>query len=199
MKRNGISPASFLGLLLIAAALFLCLHNRREDSAAGETAASAAEALETWAAEETMTAAAEYISPECREMPVMTVDGRAYVGVLEIPALERKLAVLSESTPEGLKTAPGRFRGSVYTDDLVICAHNYASHFGDIGTLQPGEILFFTDAENVSHSFRVEKVEILQADAVQEMTQSIWDLTLFTCTPGGGERVTVRCMNMRIK
>lgn len=191
MKRNGISPASFLGLLLMAAALFLCLHNRHEDCAAGESAAMAAAVLETWQPEAT--------EPELpREMPVAVLDGRSYVGILEIPALEIRLAVLNDSTPEGLKTAPGRYYGSVYTDDLVICAHNYAAHFGKIGTLAPGETLIFTDTEGTGYSYRVEKVEILQPDAVGEMTQSPWDLTLFTCTPGGRERVTVRCMNMRI-
>ena len=197
MKRNGISPASFLGLLLMAAALLLCLQNLREDKRAGEVAGRAAAALETGAAKERL--AEPTVSEEVREMPVITIDGREYIGTLEIPALKLKLAVLAECTPEGLKTAPGRFSGSVYTDDLVIGAHNYASHFGRIGTLAQGESVLFTDGEGRCHGFRVEKTELLEPDAVEEMTQSSWDLSLFTCTPGGGQRLTVRCMNMRIE
>ena len=43
--------------------------------------------------------------------------------------------------------------------------------------------------------FRYEVVELetLMPTAIEEMTSGDWDLTLFTCTIGGGSRVTVRC------
>lgn len=34
--------------------------------------------------------------------------------------------------------------------------------------------------------------EILEPDDEEAMTTGDWDLTLFTCTPGGQTRVTVR-------
>ena len=42
-------------------------------------------------------------------------------------------------------------------------------------------------------SYKVGEIITLQPEAVEEMTESDWDLTLFTCTIGGATRVTVRC------
>lgn len=42
--------------------------------------------------------------------------------------------------------------------------------------------------------YEVAEIEILSPDAVEEMTEDDGDLTLFTCTLGGGSRVTVRCV-----
>jgi sortase A len=39
----------------------------------------------------------------------------------------------------------------------------------------------------------VAEVETLEPTAVEEMTNSGYALTLFTCTYGGQSRVTVRC------
>lgn len=48
---------------------------------------------------------------------------------------------------------------------------------------------------NTSHVFDyvVSELEILEPYAVSQMTEGDWDLTLFTCTPGGQHRVTLRC------
>ena len=42
--------------------------------------------------------------------------------------------------------------------------------------------------------YEVMYVEILDNNAVEEMSAGQWDLTLFTCTYGGATRITVRCM-----
>ena len=42
-------------------------------------------------------------------------------------------------------------------------------------------------------SYEVVEVDILNPTAIEEMTDSGFDLTLFTCTYGGQSRVTVRC------
>ena len=41
--------------------------------------------------------------------------------------------------------------------------------------------------------YRVRTVSELSPSSVSEMTESAYDLTLFTCTIGGRMRVTVRC------
>jgi sortase A len=38
----------------------------------------------------------------------------------------------------------------------------------------------------------VEK-EVLKSTAIEEMEAGEWDLTLFTCTIGGADRITIRC------
>lgn len=72
-------------------------------------------------------------------------------------------------------------------------AHNYKSHFGRLSELQAGDIVVFTDINNIEHYYEVVLLETLPKNATKEMITSGFDLSLYTCTPGGSNRVTVRC------
>lgn len=100
---------------------------------------------------------------------------------------------MSEWDYTRLKTAPCRYTGSSKTDDLVICGHNYGRHFGRLKNLQAGDLLTFTDMDGVTTVYEVKETQILQPAQVEEMIESSYDLTLYTCTYGGRTRVTVRC------
>ena len=58
---------------------------------------------------------------------------------------------------------------------------------------QPGDIVIFTDVNGADHCYEVVLLETLPKEATQEMITSGFDLSLYTCTPGGAGRVTVRC------
>lgn len=179
-----------LGAVLVLAALSLFLSNRREDS----TAKRAAEEVLIQMVEQIETSD-ETGYPNLYD-PTMTeteIDGYAYVGYLSIPSLKLELPVMSEWDYPRLKIAPCRYTGSTKTDDLVICAHNYASHFGVLQNLTLGDKVYFTDIDGVIWAYAVEAVDVLQPTAVEDMTAGEYDLTLFTCTYGGQTRVTVRC------
>lgn len=194
------------GLLLLAAALFLWAYNGQESRRAGDSAQQVITELtqsltrqppaEAGAGPEQTEAPAvklpEYLLDAQREMPEKTVNGRAYIGVLSIPSLNLELPVLSQWSYPNLKEAPCRYSGSLYQNDLIICAHNYASHFGRLKTLQPGDTLLFTDMDDQVVSFQMVEQETLEPNDQEAMTTGDWDLTLFTCTPGGQTRVTVR-------
>lgn len=194
------------GLLLLTAALFLWAYNGQESRRAGDSARQVITELthsltqeaatEGGAAPEQEKAPAvklpEYLLDDQREMPEKTVGGRDYIGVLSIPSLDLELPVLSRWSYPNLKVAPCRYSGSLYQNNLVICAHNYASHFGRLKTLQPGDTLLFTDMDDQVVSFQMVEQEILEPNDEEAMTTGQWDLTLFTCTPGGQTRVTVR-------
>lgn len=186
-----------LGLLLIAAALFLSAYNEMESHEARNSAqqviAQMCQTLPTETAAETEAPAIpEYLLDADREMPVQTINGRDYIGVLTIPSLELELPVLSQWDYPALKVAPCRYSGSLYQDDLIICAHNYASHFGKLKNLRVGDTAIFTDmAENVVR-FQLAAQETIQPEDLEAMEAGDWDLTLFTCTVGGQSRVTVR-------
>jgi sortase A len=126
-------------------------------------------------------------------MTEVEIDGRLYIGYLFIPALGLELPVQSQWDYPGLKISPCRYVGSTKTDDLVIAAHNYDRHFGRISKLAQGDLVYFTDMDGVQTTYQVMETLILQPTAIEEMTTSGYDLTLFTCTYGGKTRVTVRC------
>lgn len=186
-----------LSMLAFLAAGSLTLGNLREDHKAGTSAAAAAAALETAAEIQPAEEKTETVQTVSPEMPVQELNGQEYIGTLEIPALERKLGVISRWSGERLQLAPCRYSGSAYTGGLVIAAHNYSAHFGKLKDLEPGDTVLFTDVDGNAFSYEVTLLETLQPEAVEEMNDESWDLTLFTCTTGGASRVTVRCKRMQ--
>ena len=195
------------GLLLLTAALFLWAYNGQESRRAGDSAQQVITELtqsltqqppaEAGADPEQEEAPAvklpEYLLDAQREMPEKTVNGLAYIGVLSIPSLNLELPVLSQWSYPNLKEAPCRYSGSLYQNNLIICAHNYASHFGRLKTLQPGDTLLFTDMDDQVVSFQMVEQETLEPNDEEAMTTGDWDLTPFTCTAGGQSRTTIRC------
>lgn len=135
------------------------------------------------------------LNPEM-PMPVKTLDGRDYIGILEIPACDLVLPVISQWSYPNLKVAPCRYFGSVYTENMVVVAHNYKSHFRRLKELGEGDLVRFTDVDGNIFSYEVMLFETLEPTAVEEMTAGEWDLTLFTCTTGGSYRLTVRCQKI---
>ena len=190
MKANRGTVWINAGLLLIAAALFLSAYNAWESREARDSArqviAQLCDELPTEAAEPTT------LPDVRREMPVKTINGRDYIGVLSIPSLELELPVISQWDYPALKVAPCRYSGSLYQDNLIICAHNYASHFGKLKELQPGDIVLFTDMDEHVVTFQMVERETLNPMDAEGMEAGDWDLTLFTCTIDGQTRVTIR-------
>ena len=126
-------------------------------------------------------------------MPAAQVDGYDCIGVLTIPVLNLELPVLADWSYAKLKVAPCHYFGSCYEENFVIAAHNYLSHFGSLSELQPKDLILFTDISGSVYGYEVVLLETLPANATEEMITSGFDLSLYTCTPGGASRVTVRC------
>ena len=135
----------------------------------------------------------DYVLNPHMEMPVSHYDGQDYIGILEIPAIDLKLPVISRWNYPRLRIAPCRYAGSAYAKNLVISAHNYPSHFGRLSKLYEGVAVRFTDVDGNVFDYRVELKETLNPGDVEYMKDGGWDLTLFTCTPGGSYRITLRC------
>lgn len=199
-----------IGLLLIAAALFLTIYNFMDDNRASRSAHGVMDQLREMRPEKeseeddaaSQSAAGEvevpdYVLNPKMEMPVKVIDGQEYIAVLKIPAFDLALPVLSQWSYPNLRIAPCRYQGSAYTDDLVIAAHNYTSHFGNLKNLQEGDTVILTDMDDNVFTYKVALRETLMPTAVEEMSSGDWDLTLFTCTLGGSYRVTVRCERVR--
>lgn len=196
MKANRGTVWINAGLLLIAAALFLSVYNEWESREARDSArqviAQLCDELPTEAGEPTT------LPDVRREMPVKTINGRDYIGVLSIPSLELELPVISQWDYPALKVAPCRYSGSLYQDNLIICAHNYASHFGKLKELQPGDIVLFTDMDEHVVTFQMVERETLNPMDAEGMEAGDWDLTLFTCTIDGQTRVTIRLERVEV-
>ena len=198
-SRRGLCMMA-AGFLLIAAALSLTVYNLWDDRRAdiesekvvgqlpGPSPAAPPQ-LEDPGEQEIP----DYILNPKMDMPVMEIDGNDYIGTLSIPSLELSLPVMSEWSYPKLRIAPCRYTGSAYQGNFVIAAHNYRTHFGLLGDLNAGDQVEFTDTDGNTFFYEVGEVQVLEPTAIEEMVESDWDLSLFTCTLGGRTRLTVRC------
>ena len=190
-----------LGVLCLLSAIGFIVYNRWEDKNAEETAqgllADVQKVIEAPQPAQPLPENAVNLPTEGEtlpaEMATAEVGGYDCIGILSIPALELELPVLTNWSYEKLKKAPCHYYGTYYDKDFVIAAHNYQSHFGRLSELQAGDLIIFTDINNAEHYYEVVLLETLQQNATMEMIASGFDLSLYTCTPGGASRVTVRC------
>lgn len=179
------------GALCLLAALGLTGWNLWDQARADRSTQTAAAQLEQQLPQQTED---DQDSDPNRPMPEVEVDGRSYIGLLEIPALGRTLPVLSQWSEQDLKIAPCRYQGSLYQGNLIIAGHNYRSHFGGFSRLEIGSPIYFTDGEGTRYAFTVDALETIPGGDIEGMESGKWDLTLFTCTWGGQSRLAVRCL-----
>lgn len=205
MKQKIGKICMVLGALLILASLGLLAYNKWDAARADKAAQTALGELEntlTRTIEEKNKADEVVLQPELdpdQPMTEVELDGWNYIGYLSIPSIGLNLPVMSEWSYAGLKIAPGRYSGSTYADNMVVCAHNYAKHFSPIKWLAEGAEVYFTDMDGMRWSYEVSAVETIQPTQIEKMTEKTedsenWDLTLFTCTTGGSARCAVRCV-----
>lgn len=130
---------------------------------------------------------------ETPQMQTTEIDGYTYIGVISIPALGIELPVMSEWSYPLLKLSTCRYTGSYLEDNLVIAGHSTRKHFRSLRQVILGDTVVFTDVSGNEIQYQVIEIESLHPKEVEELTTGDWDLTLFTCTPGGERRVVVRC------
>ena len=128
-----------------------------------------------------------------KDMDIISVAGNEYIGTIIIPKINLELPVMSDYDNQKLNIAPCRYYGSIHTNDLIICAHSYKTHFKYLSNLNQGDEIIFTDINGISYIYEVLEMEILNPNDVNEMIDNDFDLTLYTCTNDGLNRVTIRC------
>lgn len=178
------------GGLMLAAALALVLYNRWDSSRAKKAASETVSQLQ----EEIPQDKKQGVEEPDTELKTVTIDGIDYIGILEIPSLNLSLPVASSFSYSKLRVSPCLYTGSCYSNDMVIAGHDYASHFGSLKWAEEGADVYFTTVDGKVFHYTVDSKEIYKPTQVQEMISGDWDLTLFTCTISGRERMALRCV-----
>lgn len=184
------------GALFVAAALVLTFYNSYEEKKAEKLSSDVLLKLDMAAVTENEDTIPDYVINPLMNLPKKEIDGKTYVGTVSIPALEVTLPVMSEWSYDNFKISPCVYEGTPYQNNFIICAHNYRNHFGNLKNLTQGDKITFKDFDGNVFNYEVLYTEILDNNAVEEMSAGEWDLTLFTCTYGGATRVTVRYKNV---
>ena len=190
----------FTGVMFILLAAIWAMHMEREEIRAEEEAATAlielGEAIKAGrASEKEAQSGAEEPLPE-DDIPFVIIDGHSYIGYLSIPELSLELPVQLDWSLKKLEKSPCRYAGSLACGNLIIAGHNYRKHFTPLKKLTVGSRVLFTDVEDVQYDYTVSEILAIKGTDTQRMLadEADWNLTLFTCTYGGGSRLTVRCI-----
>lgn len=186
----------FIGSILIIASIVLLTYNNYQEINAGKKSEIALDIIKSnidKKNENNTITNQEIIFNENKEMETTNINGNDYLGTITIPSLKLELPVLSEYDYELLNIAPCRYYGSIYTNDLIICAHSYKTHFKYLDKLKQKDIIIVTDIKGNNYIYEVLEIEILKPNQVSEMINNDFDLTLYTCTNDGQNRITIRC------
>lgn len=173
-----------LGTILIILSIFFLINDLNEDKLAGATSKKVLGIIEN-DLDNNDNSNKNYVDD------TILIDGYNYIGIIEIPSINLKLPVISTFDYDRLKIAPCIYYGSIETNDLVICGHSYLAHFGNLYKLQPKDIIIINDFHK-QYIYEVEAIEILEATDINNMLDSQFDLTLYTCTKDSLRRVTIR-------
>lgn len=194
IKRKKGSVCILLGIGMILSAVgLLCYHHYDSHRAA----AAAEHIVQELTLQFPKNPQHQFDDYPKREMTAVSADGESLIGILQIPALNMEIPVARDFSYDSLSIEACRCSGSVYTNDIVIAAHNYSGFFGKLYTLSVDDQVVFYDFEGKIHEYQVLSQEIVQPDDIDGMyhqNSQDWDLTLFTCTWDGQSRFTVRCI-----
>ena len=165
-----------LGLAAILAAALMTCYDAWDEDRAGRDAATALAQLQALEP----SAGTHEVTDLSGPLPEVERDGVSYVGVLELPAIGLTLPVQTRCTDSALGRSPCRLTGSLYDGDLVVVGLDYASHFGLLRDLVPGDEVRFTDVRGDQFDLQVATVD-------ESAEGGDCPLTLIC------DRVTVRC------
>lgn len=105
------------------------------------------------------------------------IDGNVYVGMLEIPALSLNLPVQGSWSYQKLRNSPCIYKNEPFS----IMAHNYNSHFANIGKLKISDQVRYTNLYGEQTIYKVVAIESIHEIEVSKLNDFSYDLTLVTC------------------
>lgn len=179
------------GLIFVLCGLGIHLLQEQEEKLAEQTAELLLKQLDNptiLSPKEPENAVTQYVPT----LPTVTYMGFDMIGSIYIPSVGLYLPVLNEWDEESLKAAPCRYQGSIAEGNMIIMGHNYRKHFRPLHDVKEGAEVIFENVLNKQYKFRVAEIKYLHRTQ-GELLPSKYPLSVFTCTPGGLERIILRC------
>lgn len=121
------------------------------------------------------------------------------IGSIEIPKINIKYPIISDTTDELLKISPCRFYGPYPNEigNLCIAAHNYDDDrfFSNLHKLDMGDVIKIYDLNNIVIDYYVYdkfEVEANNTNCTSQNTKGKREITLVTCNNINKNRIVVK-------
>ncbi|MDO5556612.1 MAG: sortase [Clostridia bacterium] len=128
------------------------------------------------------------------------------IGILEIPKINLKYPILSNTTNDALKISPCRFYGPYPNEvgNLCIAAHNYDDNrfFGNLNKLSVGDFVNINCMDNSCIVYTIyNKFEISESniECTNQNTMGKKEITLITCNNINKNRLVVKAKEKQEK
>ena len=178
----------FAGVGLLSAALVALFFWQRGIHISAERAAEAVAALQT------LLPSPRGAVPEARRdnsMPVLSLEGEDYIGILEIPAFGSALPVGAHWGNSS--RYPCRFSGSVYDRSIRIGATTQAGQYDFYREISVEDSLYFTDMTGNRYSYTVTDIRYAKHAAQETLESREADLMLFIQNVYAFEYIQIYC------
>ena len=126
-------------------------------------------------------------------MPVLHLEGRDYVALLQVPAYGVSLPVASDWSTN-LTAGPCRFWGSAYDSSLILGGSHRAGQLDFCGRLDIGDKITITDMAGARFTYETVKIERSPNADAEKLLAGQWDLTLFVRDSASTNYILVRCL-----
>lgn len=120
-------------------------------------------------------------------------------GIIEIPKIEIKYPIVSQTSDEAMKVAITKFWGGAVNDigNYTMAGHNYknGTMFGKTKYLEIGDIIKMTDLNLNTIEYEVFKIYTIDPDdvsCVESVDPNSREITLITCTNGHKNRLVTK-------
>lgn len=132
-----------------------------------------------------------------------TYKGYNIEGIIEIPKINIKYPILSETNDKAMKISITKFWGPKVNEigNLTMAGHNNkdGTMFGKTKYLQIGDIIKMTDLKNNTLEYQVFDIYSINPDdvsCVQSVEENTREITLITCTNGHKNRLIVKAREL---
>lgn len=132
--------------------------------------------------------------PEARKdntMPILSLDGTDYIGILEMPVHGSVLPVCAEW--KELSRYPSCFGGSIYDRTMQIGGMSQKGQYDFYREISVGDELFFTDMTGSCYAYTVENIRYAQHADQNALNREASDLVLFIKNVYAFEYILIFC------
>jgi len=180
-----------LGIMLILSGLGLMLVTRNAARNAQKEIAEMMVQLEEMLPPRSAGAKEQYAS---MQMPVLELDGREIVGIIEMPEWNVSLPIGGTWNTKNLHSFPQRFSGTVYDDSLIVGGMDLEGQFECLKKMDIGNTVIVTDMTGAQFSYSVTYIERKKTAEAEVLEGAKDGLTLFIRDVNSMDYIIVRCI-----
>ena len=126
-------------------------------------------------------------------MPMVEIDGRNYIGILEIPAYGTSLPIGSQWDSGTVSEYPCRYLGSTYDSSLIIGGSDNKGQLDFVKKISNEDLITVTDTTGQRFTYKVTDIRRTKDVSTENLTSKEADLVLFARNTYSLDYTVIRC------